>query len=111
MSEAKNLFRVFQVAGREFRIYYEYYEQMEKSYPEFPDFVSRPEYTEDGYAFAHYVQEGCKDGSCKDGTPGIPENCGMCSYFRWEKPDIPIGVCLNETLKLTGIQNTEEDQT
>ena len=101
MSESKKLFRVFTVAGREFRIYYEYYEQMGKSYPEYPDFVSHPEYTEEGYAFAHYVQERCRYGTAKDGSPGIPENCGMCRWFRWEKPDIPIGMCLNEKVKLT----------
>ena len=110
MSEPKNLFRVFQVAGRKFSIYYEYYEQMGKSYPDYPDFVSCPEYTEEGYAFAHYVQEGCPYGAAKDGSLGIPENCGMCSYFRWEKLDIPIGVCFNESLKSTGIENTRRKE-
>lgn len=32
----------------------------------------------------------------------------MCSYFRWEKPDIPIGVCLNENNKFLSRQETEE---
>lgn len=82
MSEPKNLFRVFRVAGREFCIYHEYYEEMGKSYPEYPDFVSQPEYTEEGYAFAHYVQEGCKYGAARDGSPGSPENCGMCRWFQ-----------------------------
>lgn len=110
MSESKNLFRVFTVAGREFRIYYEYYEQMGKSYPEYLDFVNAPEYTAEGYAFAHYVQEGCQYGAAKDGSTGIPENCGMCSYFRWERPNIPIGVCLNENNKLVSRRKTEESK-
>lgn len=110
MSNPNSLFRVFTVAGREFHIYYEYYEAMGKSYPDYPDFVSQPEYTDEGYAYAHYVQEGCLYGTAKDGSPGIPENCGMCSYFRREKADVPIGVCLNKNQRSTDTENTRRNE-
>ncbi|MDO4566708.1 MAG: hypothetical protein Q4B42_05195 [Oscillospiraceae bacterium] len=100
--EERRLYRSFWVAGREFRVYYEYFSEMEHSYPVYPDFVSSPQYTEDGRPFAHFVQEGCPGGICReDGSPE-PENCGLCQYFSREAPDAPIGVCTNEYLRKTG---------
>lgn len=96
LPKEKRLFGTFSVAGKEFQIYYEYYEQMQDSYPDFPDFVAFPEYTEEGCPFAHYIQEGCPDGREQDSDTMIPENCGCCGFFRRERPDVPIGVCMNE---------------
>ena len=96
----KKLYKVYQVGGRRFPVFFEYDEQLDESYPVYPDFEKNPEYTDEGRPFATAEQDSCSH--CKPVAPGrpMPEDCGGCGWFHRENtPYDLIGVCMCNALR------------
>ena len=93
---------VFNVGGREFRLYKYYDAAAQQEMLNYPDFDESPEYTDEGRPFRLAVLESCKygkDGSDPDGEG--PGDCGGCGFFQREQtPYDPIGVCMCDELRM-----------
>lgn len=59
------LFKIANVHGHTFELYYGYYDEQERNNPAaepmpiYPDFIRKPQYTSDGYAFVTQMQDIC----------------------------------------------------
>lgn len=89
------LYRITQVEGTRFEIYYRYESEEEKRRgwepaPVYPDFIEKPQYSASGYPFANAFQEVCPHYRKKP-TQNDDDWCDLCEYF--EKGDDCIGVC------------------
>lgn len=89
-----DLYKVIDVFGKSFEIYYGYYEDGDRysKYPEpievFPDFIKNPVYTDDGYAFITAIQEPCHFfKKARD----INDRCRDCVHY--EVGEELIGLC------------------
>ena len=88
------LYRVINVQGTEFAIYYGYYEEIDRTNPQaepmpiYPDFLKNPQKTNDGFEFVTKMQDAC---SSYIGEAHACPECADCKYFK-EGSDL-IGVC------------------
>ena len=100
MANQKQLWKIFNVGGREFRIDREYDQEVDESYPVYPDFMENPEYTDDGRPFTTAEHEGCHHYRPAVSEDPETDDCGGCFWFRRdETPYDIIGVCMCNTLK------------
>ncbi|MBO7196564.1 MAG: hypothetical protein J6V80_04465 [Clostridia bacterium] len=87
-----DLFKVVELHGRRFEIRYGYYEEIDRTHDPtevYPDFLKNPVYTEDGYPFITYMQEGCKYYQKRDNDDD--NDCYSCIHM--ERGQELIGVC------------------
>lgn len=89
-----DLYKVLNVRGTEFPLYYGYYEEFERESPAaepipiYPDFLKEPVYTAEGFAFVTKMQDACK---AYQGNTYDTNECGECMYF--EPGEELIGIC------------------
>lgn len=90
-----DLYKVLQVHGTAFPLYYGYYEDFERNslsaepIPIYPDFLKIPKYTRDGYPFVTKMQDACTH---YQGNGFDSNECGECIYF--EPGQELIGICI-----------------
>ena len=95
-----DLYKIINLQGCEFKIYYGYYEEIEKNNPTiepmpiYPDFKETPQYTDDGFYFVTKMQDACK---FYKGSPSMFKECAECQFFK-EGDDL-IGICICEENK------------
>lgn len=88
------LYKVLNVGGTEFPLYYGYYEEFERNSPSaepipiYPDFLKEPQYTQEGKPFVTKMQDAC---AVYRGTMYDTNECGECIYF--EPGEELIGIC------------------
>ncbi len=88
-----DLYKVLNVFGRTFSLYYGYYDDIERHskyndpIPIYPDFLAEPQYTPEGIPFATAMQDACPHyaGNDNDGS------CQSCRHFQ-ECEDL-LGIC------------------
>ena len=93
MIKEGTLYKVINIFGKTFEVYYGYYDEKDKlskysePIPIFPDFIKGPQYSDDGKMFVTYMQDKCKYflGNQKE------EYCYKCKYFT--KGEDLIGIC------------------
>lgn len=89
------LYKVVDLHGQQFPLYYGYYEEWERGKPGvepmpiYPDFLARPQYTAEGFPFVTKMQDPCKHYRGKEGSF---QDCAECSYYR--HGDELIGICV-----------------
>lgn len=87
-----DIFKVIELHGKRFEIRYGYYEEIDRKIeptPIYPDFKEKPTFTDDGYPFITYMQDGCEH--YKRRADGDDNDCYSCIYM--EKGAELIGVC------------------
>ena len=90
------LYRIIELGGVTFKLYYGYYEQRDREnplcepIPIYPDFIEAPQYTSEGYAFATDMQDACEHYKGKDREGG----CFGCVHYK--RGEEFLGVCLCE---------------
>ncbi len=95
-----NLFKILNIYGIRFEIYYGYYEDCEREnslvepMPIYPDFLKEPQFTSDGLPFVTKMQDACR--YYKGNRKNFME-CAECEYY--ENGEDLIGVCTNPTRK------------
>lgn len=78
------LYKILQVQGSVFELYYGYYEERDRQNPAvepmpiYPDFLNKPQYTGDGYAFVTKMQDACRH---YEGKAIHCRDCGECAYY------------------------------
>lgn len=76
------LYRVINMAGKTFPLYYGYYEDFEREHhepmPIYPDFIKNPVYIENGMPIVTAMQDACRH---LIGPPGA-ETCHECAHFQ-----------------------------
>lgn len=88
-----DLYKIVNVYGRIFELYYGYYDEIERKSPYtdpipiYPSFIDEPVYTADGYPFATEMQDICSHFLGKEGE----DSCFACHHFK--KGDELIGIC------------------
>lgn len=90
-----DLYKITEVEGTRFELYYGYDSEEEKKRgwePTviYPDFIGQPQHTASGSPFATAFQEVCPYYK-KKSTQNDDDWCDLCEYF--EKGDDLIGVC------------------
>ena len=92
------LYKVINVYGKTFEIYYGYYEDKDRfsKYAEpievYPNFIQNPQYTDEGVPFVTAIQTPCEHFyKVKD----INDCCGDCAYFKRGEELIGLCVCKN----------------
>ena len=91
------LYRVINVCGAEFALYYGYYEEQDREnplvdpMPIYPDLLSEPRYTQDGKRIVTRMQDACDN---YDGARDGDEVCGECRHFK--RCESLFGVCQAE---------------
>lgn len=89
-----DLYKVLNISGRNFKLYYGYYEECERENPAvepmpiYPDFIKSPEYTDSGQAFVTKMQDACKH---YKGKADKFSECAECQYY--SHGDDLIGIC------------------
>ncbi len=89
------LYKVVDLHGQQFPLYYGYYEEWERENPGvepmpiYPDFLAQPQYTPEGFPFVTKMQDPCKH---YQGEAGSYHDCAECSYYR--HGDELIGICV-----------------
>ena len=79
-----DLYKVIDLHGHTFPLYYGYYADCERDNPSidpmpiYPDFSREPRYTNEGFAFVTKMQDSCKHYS---GRPGKFNECAECHYY------------------------------
>ena len=79
-----DLYRVVNIHGRNFALYYGYYAECDRinplaaPMPIYPDFIEDPQYTDEGFAFVTMMQDAC---SHFDGSKDPDSDCSGCGYF------------------------------
>ena len=87
------LYRIIELGGVTFKLYYGYYEQRDRENPLCepipidPDFQKAPEYTSDGFAFATDMQDACEHYAGSDPESG----CFGCRYYK--RGEEFLGIC------------------
>ncbi len=108
------LYKVLDINGHIFEIYYGYYEEFERDnpfispIPIYPDFIKNPQYTIGGYAFVTKMQDICDNFK---GREKKESDCGECEYYS-HCAEL-IGICLCENNKnpsnSVGTEGEQED--
>lgn len=79
-----DLYKVLNVGGHTFPIYYGYYEECDRAagdldpMPIYPDFTAQPHYTESLFPLVTKMQDACPH---YQGTAGSFADCGECAFF------------------------------
>jgi len=96
------LYRVVNVQGTQFSLYYGYYEEIDranplaKPIPIYPDLLREPQYTEKGDRIVTMMQDGCEH---YRGMRNGDDSCGDCKHFlRCEEL---FGICKRKTENAT----------
>lgn len=88
------LYKILNIEGNTFRLYYGYYEEYERNNPAaepmpiYPDFLKDPRYTDAGHAFVTKMQDACKH---YKGCESESNECAECAYYK--HGDELIGIC------------------
>ena len=105
------LFKVLEVHGGRFEIYYGYYEECERNNPVvdpmpiYPDFTEQPQYTADGFAYVTKMQDACR---YYEGKPGKFNDCAECQYYL--HGDELLGICTcPKNKRVTHPKNSQEE--
>jgi len=91
------LYRVVNVQGTEFELYYGYYEEADRRnplvepMPIYPDLLSEPRYTQGGKRIVTRMQDACEN---YNGSRGGDEVCGECRHFK--RCEALFGICQAE---------------
>lgn len=89
-----DLYKIVNVQGHTFELYYGYYEEIERKNPAiepmpiYPDFLENPTYSNDGLPFVTKMQDACKHYKGEMNKFG---ECAECQYYL--HGDDLIGVC------------------
>jgi len=89
------LYKVVDLHGHRFPLYYGYYEEWERENPAeepmpiYPDFLKQPRYTAEGFPFVTKMQDPCK---YYRGREGDFNDCGECSHYL--HGDELLGICV-----------------
>ncbi len=89
-----DLYKVLNISGHTFELYYGYYEDYERENPSvepmpiYPDFLATPRYSDDGYPFVTKMQDACKH---YKGKVDEFSECAECQYYL--HGDDLIGIC------------------
>ncbi len=89
------LFKVIDLYGFQFPLYYGYYDETERENPAselmpiYPDFVKEPLHTADGFPFVTKMQDPCKH---YQGKAGSNNDCAECAYY--QHGDELLGICI-----------------
>lgn len=89
-----DLYKVLNILGHTFKLYYGYYEECERENPAvepmpiYPDFIKIPEYTDSGQAFVTKMQDACKH---YKGKSSKFNECAECEHYL--HGDDLIGIC------------------
>ena len=96
-----DLYKVLQIHGHSFPLYYGYYELCDRDNPTidpmpiYPDFETEPQYTKDGFAFVTKMQDACIHYA---GKLGKFSECAECQYYL--HGDELMGICTCHKNKL-----------
>lgn len=102
------LYRIIEIFGEVFEIYYGYYEECERENPNvepmpiYPDFLINPQFTKDGYPFVTKMQDACR---FYKGKPSKFSECAECSYYR--HGDDFLGICGNDKNKRKKVEENK----
>lgn len=100
------LYKIVNISGHIFELYYGYYEECERKNPDvepmpiYPNFFKNPEYTDEGFAFVTKMQDACKH---YKGKPGQFNECAECENFLHGNDLIGICTCLKNIKLKNGI--------
>lgn len=78
------LYKVIDLYGSRFPIYYGYYEELDRNNPTvepmpvYPDFVAKPRFTSEGYRFVTKMQDTCRH---YIGDDTEDKGCADCSHY------------------------------
>ncbi len=90
-----DLYKIIDIHGHIFEIYYGYYEDCDRENPTvdpmpiYPDFLENPEYTNDGFPFVTKMQDAC---SHYQGRITKENDCADCRFY--SHGDELIGICM-----------------
>lgn len=82
--EEGTLYRIIDLHGCSFPIYYGYYDELDRKNPTvdpmpvYPDFVANPHFSADGYRFVTKMQDAC---SHYRGEATAEKECADCVYY------------------------------
>ena len=91
-----NLYKILQVGGRAFPLYYGYYDECDRRnilvepMPIYPDFLEEPSYTAEGFPFVTKMQDACGH---YVGIENGCEECAECFWYRHGQELLGICVC------------------
>ncbi len=89
-----DLYKVLNISGHTFELYYGYYEECERENPSvepmpiYPDFIKTPEYTDKGQPFVTKMQDACEH---YKGLTRQYNECAECDHYL--HGDDLIGIC------------------
>lgn len=89
-----SIYKVINLYGQEFVLYYGYYEECERLSPDiepmpiYPDFVKEPKYTPEGFPFVTKMQDACRHYKGKDTKF---KDCAECNHYL--HGDELLGIC------------------
>lgn len=89
------LYKVLNLHGQTFPLYYGYYEECERQNPAvepmpiYPDFQKEPRYTQDGFPFVTKMQDRCMHYQGKDSQFS---DCAECHHYL--HGDELLGICI-----------------
>lgn len=78
------LYKVIDLHGCQFLIYYGYYDELDRSNPTvdpipvYPDFIAQPRFTAEGYRFVTKMQDACRH---YIGAAAADKDCADCSHY------------------------------
>lgn len=82
--EEGTLYRVIDLHGCQFPIYYGYYDELDRNNPTvdpmpvYPDFIKSPRFTSEGYRFVTKMQDAC---NYYIGSLVKEKECAECSHY------------------------------
>lgn len=88
------LYKVIDLHGCRFPIYYGYYDELDRNNPTvdpmpvYPDFAAQPRFTAEGYRFVTKMQDACKH---YVGEISQDNGCADCRYYH--HGDDLLGIC------------------
>lgn len=89
-----DLYKIINIQGHTFELYYGYYEEIERNNPAiepmpiYPDFLKNPIYNNDDFPFVTKMQDACKH---YKGKSGQFKECAECEHYL--HGDDLIGIC------------------
>jgi len=115
LSEIKEgeLYKVLNIEGKIFHLYYGYYEECERNnslispMPIYPDFKKSPQYTKEGLPFVTKMQDACQYYIGKRPKNFEGSECAECEYYK--HGDELIGICKCTYNRINPKENGEED--
>ena len=94
MPKEGELYKVINLHGQTFPLYFGYYEKCEEENPAidpmpiYPNFLVEPRYTDEGFAFVTKMQDSCRHYA---GKSGKINECAECHYYL--HGDELLGIC------------------